>query len=99
MKSFPIHENLVLIEIMKANGSSTGEIYSSYKNLCKAVGKDELTQRRITQMLSEIELSGIISGRLIHQGIHGRTKKYKLTISSEMIKKSFKNELTLQDII
>ena len=99
LKSFPLHEKLVLIAIMKANGSSTGEIYSSYKNLCKAVGKDELTQRRITQMLSEIELSGIISGRLIHQGIHGRTKKYKLTISSEMIKKSFKDELTLQDII
>ena len=99
LKSYPLHEKLVLLAIMKANGSSTGEIYSSYKNLCKVVGKDELTQRRITQMLSEIELSGIISGRLIHQGIHGRTKKYKLTVSSEMIKKSFKDELTLQDII
>ena len=99
LKSFPLHEKLVLIAIMKANGSSTGEIYSSYKNLCKVVGKDELTQRRITQMLSEIELSGLISGRLIHQGIHGRTKKYKLTIASEMIKKTFKDDLTLQDIV
>lgn len=99
LKSYPLHEKLVIIAIMKANGSSTGEIYSSYKNLCKTLVKDELTQRRITQMLSEIELSGIISGRLIHQGIHGRTKKYKLTISSEMIKKSFKDDLSLQDII
>ncbi|QLH02083.1 cell division control protein Cdc6 [Nitrosopumilus cobalaminigenes] len=99
LKSFPLHEKLVLIAIMKANGSSTGEIYSLYKNLCKTVGKDELTQRRITQMLSEIELSGLISGRLIHQGIHGRTKKFKLTISSEMIKKTFKEDLTLQDIV
>ena len=99
LKSYPLHEKLVILAIMKANGSSTGEIYSSYKNLCKIIRQDELTQRRITQMLSEIELSGIINGRLIHQGIHGRTKKYKLTISSEMIKKSFKNDLTLQDII
>ena len=99
LKSYPLHEKLVIIAIMKANGSSTGEIYSSYKNLCKTLVKDELTQRRITQMLSEIELSGIISGRLIHQGIHGRTKKYKLTISSEMIKKSFKDDLSLQDIV
>jgi archaeal cell division control protein 6 len=99
LKSYPLHEKLVIIAIMKANGSSTGEIYSSYKNLCKALGKDELTQRRITQMLSEIELSGIISGRLVHQGIHGRTKKYKLTVSSEMIKKSFKDDLSLQDIV
>lgn len=99
LKSFPLHEKLVLIAIMRANGSSTGEIYSSYKNLCKFIGKDELTQRRITQMLSEIELSGLISGRIIHQGIHGRTKKFKLTISSEMIKKTFKDDLTLQDIV
>ena len=99
LKSYPLHEKLVILAIMKANGSSTGEIYSSYKNLCKTVGRDELTQRRITQMLSEIELSGIISGRLIHQGIHGRTKKFKLTVSSEMIKKTFKDDLTLQDIV
>jgi cell division control protein 6 len=99
LKSYPLHEKLVILAIMKAGGSSTGEIYSSYKGLCKVVGRDELTQRRVTQMLSEIELSGIITGRLIHQGIHGRTKKYKLTISSEMIKKTFKDDLTLQDII
>ena len=99
LKSYPLHEKLVILAIMKAGGSSTGEIYSAYKGLCKAVGRDELTQRRITQMLSEIELSGIITGRLIHQGIHGRTKKYKLTISPEMIKRSFKDDLTLQDIV
>ncbi|MDH3192029.1 MAG: AAA family ATPase [Nitrosopumilus sp.] len=99
LKSYPLHEKLVILAIMKASGSSTGEIYSSYKGLCKIVGRDELTQRRITQMLSEIELSGIITGRLVHQGIHGRTKKYKLTIPPEMIKKTFKDDLTLQDII
>ncbi|MDH3276734.1 MAG: AAA family ATPase [Nitrosopumilus sp.] len=99
LKSYPLHEKLVILAIMKAGGSSTGEIYSSYKALCKIVGRDALTQRRITQMLSEIELSGIITGRLVHQGIHGRTKKYKLTISTEMIKKTFQDDLTLQDII
>jgi len=99
LEAFPLHEKLIILAIMKANGSSTGEIYSSYKNLCKAVGRDELTNRRITQMLSEIELSGIITGRLVHQGIHGRTKKYKLEISSEMVKKAFKDELTLKDIL
>jgi len=99
LEAFPLHEKLVILAIMKANGSSTGEIYSSYKDLCKVVGRDGLTNRRITQMLSEIELSGIITGRLVHQGIHGRTKKYKLEISSEMVKKSFRNELTLKDIL
>ena len=99
LKSYPLHEKLVILAIMKSGGPSTGEIYSSYKALCKTVGRDELTQRRITQMLSEIELSGIITGRIVHQGIHGRTKKYKLTISPEMVKKTFSEDLTLQDIV
>ena len=99
LEAFPLHEKLIILAIMKANGPSTGEIYSSYKNLCKVVGRDELTNRRITQMLSEIELTGIITGRMVHQGIHGRTKKYKLEISTEMVKKAFKDELTLKDIL
>lgn len=99
LKAYPLHEKLLIIAVMKAGGSSTGEIYSAYKELCKSVRQKELTQRRVTQMLSEIELSGIITGRLVHQGIHGRTKKYKLTISGEMIKNTFKDDLTLEDII
>ena len=99
LKSYPLHEKLLIISIMKSAGSSTGEIYSSYKELCKIVRQRELTQRRVTQMLSEIEMSGIISGRLIHQGIHGRTKKYKLTILPDMVKSTFKDDLTFEDII
>jgi cell division control protein 6 len=99
LRSYPLHEKILIIAVMKATGLSTGEIYTSYKNLCKAIRQKELTQRRITQMLGEIELSGIISGRIIHQGIHGRTKKYSLTISSETVKETFKAEATLEDII
>jgi len=76
LKSYTLHERLVMVAIMKANGSSTGEIYSTYKNLCKITRQEELTNRRITQMLSEIELDGLITGKIIHQGIHGRTKKH-----------------------
>jgi cell division control protein 6 len=99
LRSYPLHEKLLIIAVMKASGLSTGEIYSAYKSLCKIIRQKELTQRRVTQMLSEIELSGIITGKLIHQGIHGRIKKYKLTISPEMIKNTFKDELTFEDIL
>ncbi len=99
LKSYPLHEKLLIIAVMKASGLSTGEIFSAYKNLCKAIRQKELTQRRVTQMLGEIEMSGIISGKIVHQGIHGRTKKFTLTISAETVKDTFKNEVTLEDII
>lgn len=99
LQSFPLHEKLLIIAAMKTSELSTGEIYAAYKSLCKAVRQQELTQRRVTQMLSEIELSGIINGRIVHQGIHGNTKKYKLTIPSQTIKETFKNDLTFEDIL
>jgi len=99
LESYPLHEKLIILAVMRAGGSSTGEIFTAYKNLCKTVRQKELTQRRVTQMLSEIELSGIISGRIIHQGIHGRTKKFKLTISPNTVKQTLKKDLTLEDII
>ncbi|HEY7367037.1 MAG TPA: AAA family ATPase [Nitrosopumilaceae archaeon] len=99
LQSFPLHEKLLIIAAMKTSELSTGEIYAVYKSLCKTVRQQELTQRRVTQMLSEIELSGIISGRIVYQGIHGNTKKYRLTIPSETIKETFKNDLTFEDIL
>jgi archaeal cell division control protein 6 len=99
LQSYPLHEKILIIAVMKTTELSTGGIYAAYKTLCKTVRQQELTQRRVTQMLSEIELSGLITGRIIHQGIHGRTKKYKLTISPDLIKETFKDDLTFEDIL
>src|SRR5437899_12360896 len=99
LNSYPLHEKLLILAVMKANGTTTGEIYQSYKNMCKTVRQKELTQRRITQILSEIEMTGLISGKIIHQGMHGRTKKFNLTLYPDVVKKAFKEDLTLEDLL
>ena len=99
LRSYPLHEKLLIMAIMKSSEISTGEVYSTYKNLCKEIRQKELTQRRVTQMLSEIEMSGIITGRIVHQGTHGNTKKYRITVSPDMVKTTFKDEILLQDIL
>ncbi len=99
LNSYPLHEKLLILAVMKASGNTTGEIYHSYKNLCKTTRQKELTQRRITQMLSEIEMTGLISGKIIHQGMHGRTKKFTLTLNPDTVKKAFKEDLTLEDLL
>ena len=99
LNSYPLHEKLLILAVMKANGTSTGEIYQSYKNLCRTTRQKELTQRRVTQMLSEIEMTGLISGKIIHQGMHGRTKKFALTLNADTVKKAFKEDLALEDLL
>ena len=99
LKSYPLHEKLLIITIMKSPNISTGDVYSAYKSFCKKTHQNELTQRRITQMLSEIELSGLISGRMIHQGIHGNTKKFNLTIPNDLVKNTLNSEPIFEDIL
>ena len=99
LNSYPLHEKLLILAVMKASGNTTGEIYQSYKNLCRMTRQKELTQRRVTQILSEIEMTGLISGKIVHQGMHGRTKKFALTLNPETVKKAFKDDLALEDLL
>ena len=98
LRSYPLHEKLLILAIMRGEASSTGEIYAHYKSLCRDVAAAPLTQRRVTQMLSGIELSGIITGRVASQGVHGRTKMHRLTVSPQTVKKAFAEDLTLQGL-
>jgi cell division control protein 6 len=50
-------------------------------------------------MLNGIELSGLISGKMIHQGIHGNTKKFNLTVSSDLVKNTLESNETLVDVL
>ena len=99
LNAFSLHEKLLVIVIMKSPNVSTGDVYSAYKSLCKITHQNTLTQRRTTQMLNEIELSGLITGKMTHQGIHGNTKKFNLTISADLVKNTLKSNEVLVDIL
>ena len=99
LRSYPFHEKLLIIAVMRATGATTGEIYLRYRDLCLRTGQKTLTQRRTTQILGEIEMSGMIAGRIVHQGMHGNTKKFKLLISPETVSETFAEDLTLADIL
>ena len=76
----------------------TGELYNSYKNLCFKIGLRPLTQRRISDILGEFELIGIINTKTISKGRYGRTREITLSIPVSVIpltKKILEEELTL----
>tara|TARA_B000000460_G_scaffold196782_1_gene143433 strand:- start:581 stop:733 length:153 start_codon:yes stop_codon:yes gene_type:complete len=50
-------------------------------------------------MLNEIELSGLITGKMIHQGIHGNTKKFNLTVTPDLVKNTLKSDEVFVDVL
>jgi len=60
----------------------TGEIYDVYKQVCSQTGLRPLTQRRVSDILAELDMLGIINARVISKGRYGRTKEISLATSS-----------------
>ncbi len=58
----------------------TGEIYELYKKLCAKIGLIPLTQRRLSDIIAELDMLGIITARVISKGRYGRTREIALAI-------------------
>ncbi len=76
----------------------TGEVYELYKKLCFKTSLTPLTQRRVSDILAEFDMLGMINTRVISKGRYGRTREISLAIPSSslpQIKKTLEEELTL----
>ncbi len=77
---------------------TTGEVYEIYKDLCKRTRTDLLTQRRIADLISELDMLGIITARVISKGRYGRTRDIKLSYSSEEIMKILQEDSIFEEL-
>ena len=68
-----------------AGAITTGEVYGIYKELCRKTRTDFLTQRRVADLISELDMLGVITARVISKGRYGRTREIKMSSSSEDI--------------
>ena len=66
----------------------TGEVYNHYQSLCAKHGVEVLTQRRVSDIIQEFDMLGIINVRVISKGRGGRMKEIKLAINSNIVQKS-----------
>lgn len=63
----------------------TGEIYDVYKTICRQTRLNILTQRRISDMLAELDMLGIINAKIISKGRYGRTRDISLSLDESLI--------------
>ncbi len=75
---------------------TTGEVYAVYKNLCRRIGMDVLTQRRISDLISELDMLGIINSIVISKGRYGRTREIKLDVPIDDVKKVILEDYRLE---
>ena len=92
IKSLPTQSKLVLLAIISngeagADRMTTGDVYGTYKELCRKTGMPVLTQRRVTDLISELDMLGLVHARVKSYGRGGRTKEVQSAVPFLEIKK------------
>jgi cell division control protein 6 len=100
IQSLPIHGKLALLTISFFNETeNTGHVYAKYCEITKQLGLEPLTQRRVSGLLSELDLLGLVSAPVISKGRMGRSKKIKLEIPQQVVKASLKDDETVKALL
>ncbi|MFH1456484.1 MAG: ORC1-type DNA replication protein [archaeon] len=76
----------------------TGDIYELYKDLCFSVKIRPLTQRRVSDIIAELDMLGLINAKVISKGRYGRTRQICLAIppsTAPKVRETLKEELHL----
>jgi archaeal cell division control protein 6 len=102
IKTQPKQFQAALLSIFSLKSSTdiifTGEIYDFYKKVCFRIGIRPLTQRRVSDIIGEFEIMGIINTRTISKGRYGRTREIKLSVPNSVLplaKRILEDELGL----
>lgn len=86
--------SIYLLETMIDNSEtvSTGDVYEEYTRICKEMGMDSLTQRRVGDLINELDALGIISARVVSRGRHGRTKEIRFSVPKSLLESTLKED-------
>src|SRR3989442_8072976 len=73
LSSLPLHSRLLLITVLqrettRKESSVTGDVYEVYRELCGAGSVEPLTQRRVSVLLNELDIMGVLNARVVKIG-------------------------------
>jgi cell division control protein 6 len=97
LRSLPAHAKLVLLGVYLLatrlhEGAITGDVYDVYHELCVSSGVEPLTQRRVSGLINELDVMGILNARVVSFGRYGRTKKIRLGVSPRVIAETYSED-------
>ncbi|GBC75158.1 hypothetical protein HRbin06_00472 [archaeon HR06] len=100
LTSLPLHQKLLLLASFSPQGQShTGEVYTKYVRFCEVNGIEPLSSRRVTTLLNELDMLGLISATTVSKGRYGRTKKITPLINLDLLKKIYQEDPLLKSLL
>ena len=104
VRTLPLHSKLVLASILMVTGggssyATTGEVYEKYRYLTVKLGIETVTLRRVSGILAELDMLGVIAGRVVSRGRYGKTRVLELAVDPGVLYKTLSEDIALGDVI
>jgi len=92
VKHMPTQSQLVLYAGFVLQDSNpqpffTGELFNVYSEFCGRTGFKVLTQRRVSDLIGELDMLGLLTAKVISKGRYGRTREVRVGINNGSIGK------------
>ncbi|PNV80027.1 MAG: cell division control protein Cdc6 [Fervidicoccus sp.] len=102
VSSLPLHAKLILASILdlttSRDSATTGEIFNEYSKKTALLGLETVTQRRVTDIISELDMMGLISARVVSRGRYGKTKVVKIQANRKSIETALKEDELIEHL-
>jgi cell division control protein 6 len=90
LRTLPVQQKLVLyavyvLERHKHPHPVTGEVQNVYGDFCSQLSMDPLTQRRVSDLINDLDAIGVVNAKVVSKGRYGRTKIIRLSVPKTMV--------------
>lgn len=91
VKTLPLQSKILLNSVLTLTREKnerffiSGEVYNVYGKLCDHFGMKTLTPRRLTVLLTELDILGLINAKDVYRGRHGNTREVSLIMQEELV--------------
>ena len=103
VRTLPQQSKIILLAIinLETQGESnvnTGEVFNEYKRICNGLDISVLTQRRVTDLIGELDMLGIVNAVVVSKGRYGRTKEINLSVPLDEIRTVLEADSRLNEL-
>lgn len=101
--TLPLHARLVLAAVLQLTRlqphTTTGELYAAYRAMAREVGVEAVTQRRVSDIVNELDMLGVLNARVVSRGRYGKTKLIGLAADPETVREALARDPRLKPLI
>uniref|UniRef100_UPI0025D52561 AAA family ATPase n=1 Tax=Methanoregula sp. TaxID=2052170 RepID=UPI0025D52561 len=90
--------SMLTLEHLGQNIFTSGEVSRIYQDIAPSIQLDILTHRRITDLISELNMLGVINTRVVSRGRYGRTKEMWFDANTGKIREVVLNDPRLNGL-